>query len=224
MGILGRLSTVIKSNLNSLIDDAEDPEKMIGQTITEMESEVKKARRELVATLGAAKRLEKKAEELLQEADGWEEKAVLAVRQGDDDLAREALRRKTRSIAEAERVRGQAAAEATSADQMKDTLDRVEQKIDDLKARRNTLASQVRSAREGSSALSTEGRFGAGPFAELERMGGRIDQLDAEVEAHAVLEDPQRLAADARFRQLEKVTEGGAVEDELASLKKRLGG
>jgi len=224
MGILGRLGTVIKSNLNSLVDQAEDPEKMIGNTISEMESEVKKARRELVSTLGAAKRLEKKAAELEQEADDWHEKATLAVRQGDDELAREALRRKAKSLAEAERVRGQAAGQATSADDMKAALDRVEQKIDELKARRSTLASQVRHARDGSNALSTESRFGSGPFAELERMGGQIDQLDAEVEAHSVLEDPQRTAVDARFREREKSAVGGHVDDELANLKKKLGG
>lgn len=224
MGILGRLGTVIKSNLNSLVDQAEDPEKLISQTILDMEEEVKKARRELVTTLGTAKRLEKKAVELEQEAVSWEEKAALAIRQNDEDLAREALKRKLRARTEADRTRAQAAAQATSADEMKATLDRVEQKIDDLKARRSTLASQVRQARSEPSPLATEGRFASGPFAELERMGGQIDQLDAEVEVHSVLDDPNRQAVDARFRELEKGTAGSQVEDELASLKKKLGG
>src|SRR5690606_9846239 len=113
MSIFGRLNQVIKSNLNSLVDQAEDPEKLIGQTVIDMEAELKKARREIVTTLGTSKRLDKRALELDAEAAGWEEKAVLALRAGDEPLAREALLRKARATAEAGRVRGQAAQQAT---------------------------------------------------------------------------------------------------------------
>jgi len=148
VGIFSRLNTVIKSNLNSLVDHAEDPDKLIGQTVEDMKAEVKRARRELVTTLGTAKRLEKKVDALEDEVEGWEEKAVLAVKSGDDELAREALRRKAKLKKEIETTRAQAAREASSADQMKDTLEKVEEKIEDLKARRGTLAAQVRKARE----------------------------------------------------------------------------
>ena len=77
MGIFSRMNRVIKSNLNSLVDKAEDPEKLIGQTILDMEAELKKAKKELVQTLGTAKRLVKKAKEHEEEALRWEEKAVL---------------------------------------------------------------------------------------------------------------------------------------------------
>ena len=71
MGMFDRLNNVLKSNLNALVDQAEDPEKLISQTISNMETEVKKARRELVTALGAAKRLEKKRDEHLEEATDW---------------------------------------------------------------------------------------------------------------------------------------------------------
>ncbi|MDH5492166.1 MAG: PspA/IM30 family protein [Myxococcales bacterium] len=225
MGIFSRLNTVIKSNLNALVDQAEDPEKLISQTVVEMKAELKKAKRELVTTLGTAKRLEKDAVAAQEEAEGWEEKAILAVRQGDDELAREALRRKTKAGQEAETIRRRAREQESAALEMKETLDRLEEKIEDLQARKATLASQVRRAREtpGGGAGSA-GRFGSSTFDDLERMSGRIDQLDAEVEAHGVLEDPKRLEVDARFRELERAGAGGAVEDELAALKKKLGG
>ena len=91
MGIFSRLNTVIKSNLNSLVDKAEDPEKLIGQTVIDMKAELKRAKRELVTTLGTSKRLDKEADELEEELGDWERKAVLALKTGDDDLAREAL-------------------------------------------------------------------------------------------------------------------------------------
>jgi phage shock protein A len=225
MGIFRRLNTVIRSNLNDLVDKAEDPEKLIGQTITDMEAETKRAKRELVSTLGAAKRLAKKAEELDAESQEWEEKALLALRQGDEDLAREALRRKAKTTKEAEQVRSQSRGQETAAEEMKATLERIEGKIEDLKARRGTLAAQVRRAREAPAGGAVGGsRFGSETFDDLERMGSRIDQLDAEVEAHEVIDDPSRADVDARFRQLERHADSGAVEDQLSELKKKLGG
>jgi phage shock protein A len=224
MGIFGRLNTVIQSNLNSLLDKAEDPEKMIAQTVTDMESEVKRARKELVTTLGTAKRLEKKRDELLEEAKKWEDKAVLALRSGDEDLAREALKRKARAERDAQDAANQAASAANAADEMKSTLENVERKIEEIRNRKATLAQQVRRARDTQNPGGGS-RFGEGSaFSELERMGGRIEQLEAEVEVHDVLDDPRRADVDARFRRLEKEVRGSRVDDELAALKRKLEG
>jgi len=226
MGIFSRLNRVIKSNLNALIDQAEDPDKMIGQTVTDMKSALKRARKDLIAALGSAKRLDKKERDLEQEAVDWEEKAILALEQDDDDLAREALRRKARATKEAKSVRAQAAAQATAADAMKAQLERIEEKLDDLKARQKTLAAQVRQARtqQPDPELTSGDRLGGGAFADLERMADQIDQLDAEVEAHEVLEDPKREVMDARFRALGSDEGEDDVDDELAALKAKLGG
>ena len=226
MGIFSRLNRVIKSNLNALIDQAEDPDKMIGQTVTDMKSALKRARKDLIEALGSAKRLDKKERDLEQEAVDWEQKAILALEQDDDDLAREALRRKARAHREAKNVRAQAAAQATAADAMKAQLERIEDKLDDLKARQKTLAAQVRQARtqQPDPALTSGDRLGGGAFADLERMADQIDQLDAEVEAHEVLDDPKRAAMDARFRALGSEEGDDDVDDELAALKSKLGG
>ena len=98
MGIFSRLNRVIKSNLNALIDQAEDPDKMIGQTVADMKSALKRARKDLIEALGSAKRLDKKERELSEEAADWEQKAILALEQDDEELAREALRRKARTL------------------------------------------------------------------------------------------------------------------------------
>ncbi len=226
MGIFSRLNRVIKSNLNALIDQAEDPDKMIGQTVTDMKSALKRARKDLIEALGSAKRLDKKERDLEQEAVDWEQKAILALEQDDDDLAREALRRKARATREAKSVRAQAAAQATAADAMKAQLERIEEKLDDLKARQKTLAAQVRQARtqQPDPELTSGDRLGGGAFTDLERMADQIDQLDAEVEAHEVLENPKREAMDARFRALESEEGVDDVDDELAALKAKLGG
>jgi phage shock protein A len=226
MGIFSRLNRVIKSNLNALIDQAEDPDKMIGQTVADMKAGLSRARKELVEAMGSAKRLEKKEEELLDEAADWEKKAILALESGDEDLAREALRRKATASKEAGRVRARAAEQATAADAMRGQLARIEEKLDDLKARQKTLAAQVRQARTAppSSEAPLSDRLGGGAFSDLERMADQIDQLDAEVEAHQVLDDPKRADLDSRFRELEADTGDAEVDDELAALKAKLDG
>lgn len=226
MGIFNRLNRVIKSNLNALVDQAEDPEKLIGQTVADMKSGLSRARKELVAALGSAKRLEKKEKALEEEAMEWERKAVLALQRDDEDLAREALRRKTRALREAKSVRARAAEQATAADEMKAQLGRIEEKLDDLKARQKTLAAQVRQARTQptSPGGGAGDRLGGGAFSDLERMADQIDQLDAEVEAHDLLDDPRRAELDARFEALESEQSDDGIEDELAALKAKLGG
>ena len=224
MGMFNRLNRVIKSNLNALIDQAEDPDKMIGQTVADMKSALKSARKELIGALGSAKRLEKKEKDLEKEATDWEEKAILALERDDEDLAREALRRKARTLKEAQNVRARAAQQATAADAMKAQLERIDEKLDDLKSRQRTLAAQVRRARsqQPDPAQATGDRLGGGAFADLDRMADQIDQLDAEVEAHQLLEDPKRAELDARFRALESEEVEHDVEDELAALKAKL--
>jgi phage shock protein A len=226
MGIFSRLNRVIKSNLNALVDQAEDPDKMIGQTLADMKSALQRARKELIEAMGSAKRLDKKEKELEQEAEDWERKAILALERDDEALAREALRRKAKASKEARAVRGRAAEQATAADAMKAQLERIEQKLDDLKARQRTLAAQVRRARSAKPDLSRPvgDRLGGGAFSDLERMADQIDQLDAEVEAHEALDDPAHARLDARFRALETEEGEDEVEDELAALKAKLGG
>ena len=104
MGIVSRLSTVLRANLNALADKGEDPAKRIEQTIRDMQAELKRARRDLITTMGTAKRLEQKRAALDEDAERWEARAVVALREGDETLAREALRQKRRVKTEAEQV------------------------------------------------------------------------------------------------------------------------
>jgi phage shock protein A len=226
MGIFSRLNRVIKSNLNALIDQAEDPDKMIGQTVADMKSALKSARRDLIQAMGSAKRLEQKEKDLNLEAADWEQKAILALEREDEDLAREALRHKYRTLKEARNVRARAAEQTTAAGAMKGQLERIEAKLDDLKSRQKSLAAQVRRARslQPDPNRPTRDTLGGGAFSELERMTDQIDQLDAEVEAHQLLDDPRRADLDSRFGALQSEEGEDQVNDELAALKAKLGG
>jgi phage shock protein A len=224
MGVLSRLHGVIRANLNSLLDHAEDPDALIAHTVDDMRTELKRARGDLVKTLANARRLEKEADDLDAEGSTWEERAVLALRTGDEGLARDALRQKARCTRQAAATRANADEAARSAEAMKDALERLEKKADELDARRPTLAAELRAARRAPAAAAASGpKFGSAAFDDLERMASRIDRLDAEVEAHAVIDEgPAKAELEARFRDLEKKRTDGDVEDALAALKRKL--
>lgn len=226
MGILDRLGRSLKANLNSMIDKAEDPAKMITQTIEDMGDELKKARQEVVQALASEKQLEKKAADQVKDAESWERKAMLALEHGDEELAREALKRKKKAEADAietDRLRGQ---QATYVSELRASIEQLEKKLDELKARKGTLAAQVSRSRTTTTDPLGASGASAGPaspaLSRLREMQDKIEGMEAEVEAHNLLDDPKRAELDEKFRRLERGESQDAVDDELAALKKRL--
>ncbi|MCC7542554.1 MAG: PspA/IM30 family protein [Deltaproteobacteria bacterium] len=224
MGIFDRLNRVIKSNVNSMIDSAEDPEKIIAQTITDMESELKNARKEVVTALASEKLAAKKRDEAKAEVEGWERKAMLALETGDEELAREALRRKMKSTKDAENYENARAQHENYVFDLKKALDQTEEKIEELKMRKTSLASRVKGARRsgGVDPLAPSSAPKSAAFANIERMQARIENMEAEVEVAGVLDDPDRASVDARFAALERGERHDAVDDDLAALKRKL--
>lgn len=221
MGILDRLGRSIKSNLNSLIDKAEDPAKIINQTIEDMQDELKKAKQEHVTALASAKQLERKVADHVKESESWESKAMMALEHGDEELAREALRRKKKAetdAVESDRLRGQ---QANYAEEIKTSIDALEKKVDELKARRSSLAASVAKSRSGSDALG-ENNAPTPALQRLKDMQDKIENLEAEAEAHNLLDDPKKADLEDRFRKLEKGTKKDELDDEIAALKSRL--
>ena len=93
MGLFGRLASLIKSNLNDLISKSEDPEKMLNQVILEMNQQLVEAKKQVALSIADEKRLAKQFETERATAEEWERKAMMAVRAGEDELAKEALLR-----------------------------------------------------------------------------------------------------------------------------------
>lgn len=218
MGLFDRLKTLVSANVNAALDGAEDARTAVASAVDELKTDVRAAREELVTTLATAKRLENKRVELEAEATTWEDRAASAVRAGDDALAREALVRKLASrkrADEAERLAAQARADEQ---RMRDLLEKAEARLRELEARKSSIASDLRRAR------STTQPAADNAVSRLERSMDRVDAIDAELEAHAVLDDPKRRATEAEFRKLEKDVGDARVDDELAALKRRLGG
>ena len=216
MGILGRINSVIKSNLNDVLDKMTDPAKEIDLVIHDMVESEKKAKGELVDSVAAVKRTEKKVAPLQEEADRWLKRAKQAVEAGDDELAREALREKAvaeKQVADMETI---LAEQQTYADQLRSSLRGLSLKIKEVQARAGTLKEKARAAKRGGSALD-----GGGAFQEFARLEDRIESFETEVELTGQL-DGKDLETEAKFRQLEGEKKDPKVEDELAALKKKL--
>jgi phage shock protein A len=219
MAILGRLSTLVKSNVNDLIDSMQDPAKEIDQLVRDMEDSVREARSEVVQCLAEEKRMGKRVDDLAEEVKSWEGHAMRAVQAGDDALAKEALRRKAEK--EADRIEAEKALldqRAYSA-QLSAGLKALEARVQDVKLRQGTLREKARSAKRGESPVS--GKTSA--FEDFERMSGKIETLEAEVGLNDELSG-QTAAAVAAERKLREMSEQKSVDDALADLKKKLGG
>lgn len=221
MGILDRFSRVIKSNVNSILDGAEDPEKMIKQTITEMEESIRQGRKEIVTAMANEKMIAKKQEEALRKAKDWESKAMLALKSGDESLAREALRRKKKAEAEVDELKGQRNEAMNYVDELRDRVDGAEKKLEELRNSQGMISSKVKSARKQGESGSGGGKSAA--MDKFDNLASRFDQMEAEVEAASVLSDgPSEAELERKFARLGKETKEDSLDDELAALKDKL--
>ncbi|AUX26145.1 membrane protein [Sorangium cellulosum] len=239
MGIFDRMGKVISSNVNALLDKAEDPKKSLDLIVEEMKDQIRAARKELVDAVAAEKVLRKKVDELDVEANKWEKRAELALKAGDEPLAREALVQKKRVVGERDRAEAMRAEQRSAVLSMKSELERMEAKQEELQARKGTLAAQIQQQRAGGGVEGLGARGGQSAFAEFRRMEEQVEGQVAQVAASREIEEALssgRMSADeleAKFARLEHGGGGGgaggedrpggaAVDDELAALKKRI--
>jgi phage shock protein A len=218
MGILGRLSTLIKSNVNDVIDSMQDPAKEIDQMVRDMEDSARQARSEVAQCMASEKRLAKQVEQLAGEVASWEDRAVKAVQAGDDALAKEALKRKAEK--EAERLEAEKGLTDQKAyvDQLTAGLKALDARVKEVKLRQGSLREKARANKRGST-LSNK----TSAFDDFDRMSSKIDAVEAEAGLAEELsgETPEQAQA---ARKLREMSEDKSMDDALAELKKKLGG
>ncbi|HEY2409529.1 MAG TPA: PspA/IM30 family protein [Polyangiaceae bacterium] len=222
MGIFARLAALIKSNLNDLISRSEDPEKMLNQIVIDMGNQLLEARKQVAETIADEKRLQKQVEQEANQAAEWERRAMLAVRSGDDALAKEALARKKEHETRSEEFRQQWTKQKQVVEQLKLALRALNNKIEEAKRKKNLLIARKKRAEAQKAIQETmTGLKNASAFESFDRMAGRIEQMEAEAEAHAELnEEASGDTLAHKFRELE-VSKG--AEEDLTSLKRKMG-
>jgi phage shock protein A len=221
MAILDRIAMVIRSNLNALINQAEDPEKMLDQILIDMRQQLQEAKREVAAAIADERRLAAQLEAARAQVNEWDRRAVLAVERGEDDLAREALRRKAEQQQLAAGYQSQWEAQEASTTNLKQALRALSEKIDEATRKKNLLvARQKRAEAQKHIHEVMTGLSDTSAFEAFDRMAARVDQIEAQAEA--TVELSQELSGET-MEQRFKALEGSAdVEQELQALKARV--
>lgn len=222
MGIFARLATLIKSNLNDLISRSEDPEKMLNQVVIDMANQLIEAKKQVAVSIADEKRLAKQAEQEAANAAEWERRAMLAIKAGDDALAKEALNRKKEHDQLATTYKDQWQKQKQAVDQLKTALRLLNNKIEEAKRKKNVLIARKKRAEAQKAIQETmSGLNNASAFETFDRMSNKIDQIEAEAEAAG--EIAEQYTGDTlahRFGQLEATA---GADDELLALKRKMG-
>ena len=222
MGIFSRLAALIKSNINDLISRSEDPEKMLNQIVDDMNQQLGEARKQVTASIADEKRLEKQAAEQLTLSAEWERRAMLALRAGDEALAKEALARKKEHDTQAEQFRDQHQKQAHAVEQLKLALRALNNKIEEAKRKKNLLIARKKRAEAQRSIQETmSGLRNASAFEAFDNMAGKIEQMEAEAEAHAELHE--RFTGDVLQHRFNELEAQHGVDDDLVRLKQKMG-
>ncbi len=225
MGIWERFSTMFRSNINDLISKAENPEKMLNQLIVDMKSQLAKAKQEVAGAIADEKKLQADAESLRKQAEDWERRAMLAVQEGRDDLAKQALTRYNESLQGAQQLHETWVKHRAETENLKGSLRQLNDRIEEAKRKKNLLVARQRRAQaqariaETMSSLSEKSAFEA--FARMEE---RIENNERMIKASSEIDD--EFTGDTlqrEFKQLEKGAVGVSVDNQLLALKQKMG-
>ena len=215
MAVLERVATLVRANLNDLIDRAEDPEKMIKQVILDMENQLVQVKTQVAISMADQHLLQKKQTEHEDKAAEWMRKAELAVDKGQDDLARAALERYQGLTKMAEGFAKQVADQKTQVDTLRRALDQLDQKLTEARGKSDVMLAQHRRSRALEKANDAQLAIAAkGPVADFERLKSRVQRSEAVSQAKSELVADD---VDRRFDALEKDEEIGRLLDGLKS-------
>jgi phage shock protein A len=222
MGIFARLAQLIKSNLNDLISRSEDPEKMLNQIVIDMNNQLAEATKQVAVAIADEKRLAKLVEQEAANAAEWKRRAEMAIRAGNDALAREALTRRKEHELLRSGYEQQWDKQKAATDQLKRALRMLNSKIEEAKRKKNLLIAQKQRA-EAQKAIheAMGGLRDTSAFETFDRMADQINKMEAEAEASAELaEEYSGDVLKSKFAELEQTA---GADMELLELKREMG-
>lgn len=217
MGLFDRVVRVIRANLNNLIAQAEDPEKVLEQAVDEMQQDLIQLRQAVAQAIATQKRTERQASQAETTAQEWYNRAQLALSNGDENLAREALTRRKSYQETAKAMRSQLTQQSSVVSKLKENMRSLESKIAEAKTKKDLYIARARSAQASQKINEMLGNVGTGnALSAFERMEEKVMQLEAQSE---VLAEMGSSDLEKRFAALEK---GDDVDTELAAMKANL--
>lgn len=219
MGLIDRMVRVIKANVNDLINKTEDPEKILEQTVLEMQEDLIQLRQAVAVAIATKKRTERDVKNAEAHADTWYSRAQLALEKGSEQLAREALVKRKSYWETVQALQGQLSSLDTIINKLKQDLRTLEGKIAEARMRKDMYIARARSAQAAAKMNELMDRYNpSGTLQAFERMEEKILQLEARSE---VMENLGSRELENKFAALER---GNDVDAELAQMKQRIAG
>jgi phage shock protein A len=218
MGFFDRLSRLFRANANAVISSMEDPSKILDQSVEDMQRDLVKLRQAVATAIASQKRIQNQAEQADAQAKTWYERAELALKKGEESLAREALSRRKTYQDTATALNGQLQSQSGQVEQLKKSLLQLESKIAEAKTKKDMLKARAQAAQAQEQLQSAVSGLGTdNAMAAFERMEEKVQSLEARSQAAAEL-------AGADLESQFAALEGSDVDDELAALRSRLQG
>ena len=215
MGIFDRLSTMIRSNINDLISRAENPEKMLDQLVIDMKSQLAKAKQQVASAIADEKKLQADAESMKKQADDWERRAMLAVQENRDDLAKQALVRYNESLQGAQQLHETWVSHKAETESLKNSLRQLNDKIEEAKRKKNILVARARRAEAQQRIQETmSGLSDKSAFESFERMTERIEHQERK--AIAAAEIQEEFSGDSLVQQFQSLEYKGSTRPAAA--------
>lgn len=221
MAIFKRISDVLRANINDLIDRAEDPEKMVKQIIIDMEDQLTGATQALGQAMASEKQAQRQLDQAKASAQDWENKAKMALQNGNEPLARQALEQKVNVEKNIAQLQASYDSIAQQTAQMRDNVQIMRNKLDEARARQNLLIARAKMA-EAQKGIATNisAANSTSAFSKLDKMERKIEGKEAEAAAFSEMAGDVLQDSLDEFKAMET---NAAVDSELERLKKSLG-
>ncbi len=219
MAIFERVSDLVRSNINDLIDKAENPEKMVKQIIIDMEDQLRKATQGLGTAMGSFNQVKKQLETAQEQSNVWQGKAKTCLEQGNEDLAKQALENKVKQDKMVAQYQEMATTMEAQVNDIKSQIDTLKQKLEEARSKQAMLVARSKMADAQSQMAKTLGNMDSkSAFAKMEKMEQKIEQKEAQANAYSEVSGIQESENDP-FAQMDKEN---SINDELEKLKQEM--
>jgi phage shock protein A len=214
MSLLERVSSLVRANVNDMLDKAEDPEKMIKQYLIDMHNQLIQVKTQVAAAMADEQKLYQRYMDAQNQSNDWQHKAELAVQKSDDDLAKQALQRRNSFQETADGFKAQYDEQKKEFDVLKDSLQKLEGKIQEAETKKDLLIARSHVADTQNLVHATTDRLSStSAFDGFDRMEDKVRQKEAMASAS---EELQRDPLEDKFAALEKTDD---LDRQLADLK-----
>jgi phage shock protein A len=222
MGIFHRMMTVIRANINALIGRAEDPAKVLEQSLIDARTQLAKTKQEVAGAIADEKKLQAQVDREKKQAEDWERRAMLAVQEARDDLAKQALMRQAEHVQNASQLHETWLRHKADTENLKSSLRQMNDRIEELKRKKNILvARQKRAEAQRRIQQTMHSMSDQSAFETFERMEEKID--DMERQALAAAELAGELSGDSLQQEFAALEYHGSADQRLLELKQRMG-